>query len=170
MCFFITIGIPNAAVEEVLCRRDRGLQIDATHNPSAIAAAGPGLMPLLVTGGGCSCGWYQRLRSGSASAKRLTRAQARYRRLGWSQAKIQRALGSMQEALQPAPGDGLHPVIVDLVIQFARAHGTAAVWVHDFEGKVEAEPYTIVQRIQCAAEELKDRAGTLELDVVITVR
>jgi hypothetical protein len=143
MCYFITIAVPiGAAAAVIASHAGAGISIEPTRNASALAAAGAGRSPLLVTGGGCSCGWYNRPASLDAEAK-AARAKARYERLGWSRAKIERALSSIERSTRA--DDGLHRVIVGLLREVVLAHGGAAVWVHDFSGHVERETYTIAR-------------------------
>lgn len=66
-------------------------------------------------------------------------------------------------------GDGLHGAIVNLLRSLAAEHGLVSVWVHDFRGKVETEPYTITRRERWPTEELLTRARELDTDVLVTV-
>ncbi len=164
MCFFITIAVP-AHSAELICQQHstRQLTISATTNPSALAAAGAGRLPLLVTGGGCSCAWYKPPAAADAQAK-LARARAKYEKLGWSAAKIDRAMDAMERT--PRQDEGLHHVILDLLRTIVTAHGPAAIWVHDFSGNIELEPYTISRHEQWSSSSLAESAATLCPDVI----
>lgn len=167
MCYFVTISLAEDAVDAARRRHaGPGLCIERTANPSAISTAGRGFVPLLVTAGGCSCGWYTRPRSAGLESKRDA-AAAKYRRLGWSESKVNRALASMRRVAEE--GDGLHGAIVNLLRSLAAEHGLVSVWVHDFRGKVETEPYTITRRERWPTEELLTRARELDTDVLVTV-
>jgi hypothetical protein len=169
MCFFIAIAVPHDAAERVRAEHTvRGMQIAPTANASARAAAGPGRVPLLVTTGGCSCDWYKRpAESESEAASKLAKARARYERMGWSQAKIERALEGMTRS--PRHDFGLHPVVIELLQAVARDCGSAAVWVHDFSGDVEAEPYTIAKRERWRQSEVAARSVTLAPDTLAEI-
>ena len=169
MCFFIAIAVPHDAAERVRSEHTvRGMQIAPTANTSARAAAGPGRVPLLVTTGGCSCDWYKRsAESESEAASKLAKARARYERMGWSQAKIERALEGMTRS--PRHDFGLHPVVIELLQAVARDCGSAAVWVHDFSGDVEAEPYTIAKRERWRQSEVAARSVTLAPDTLAEI-
>jgi hypothetical protein len=169
MCFFIAIAVPHNAVERVRAEHTvRGMQIAPTANASARAAAGPGRVPLLVTTGGCSCDWYKRpAESESEAASKLAKARARYERMGWSQAKIERVLEGMTRS--PRHDFGLHPVVIELLQAVARDCGSAAVWVHDFSGDVEAEPYTIAKRERWRQSEVAARSATLAPDTLAEI-
>ena len=173
MCFFITIAVSSNAVEGVRTERAvRGMHIAPTANASARAAAGPGRVPLLVTTGGCSCDWYKRPSEAESGAEsgaesKIAKARARYERMGWSQAKIERALEGMTRS--PRHDFGLHPVVIELLQAVARDCGSAAVWVHDFSGDVEAEPYTIAKRERWRQSEVAARSATLAPDTLAEI-
>lgn len=168
MCSIITIAVPTRFADLVRQQYStRQLAISPTTNPSALAAAAADRVPLLVTGGGCSCAWYQRPAAADAPSK-LARARARYEKLGWSDSKIERAIAAMHRA--PQPDEGLHPAIRDLLRTIVTAHGPAAVWVHDFSGNVELEPYTITRHEQWSSASLADSAATLYPDVIARVQ
>jgi hypothetical protein len=167
MCFFITIAVPAGVSDAVRRRHSReGLLIEPTANPSAIAAASPRFVPLLVTFGGCSCGFYTRLQP-VQSKEKAEQLLARYRRLGWSQAKIDRALASRERP--PHPDDGLHAAMIELLQTIVQEHGPISVWVHDCKGKVETELYEVKRREHCTADQLPECAKRLETDVLLTI-
>lgn len=167
MCFFITIAVPEGSAGDVCAAwTGRGMSVAPTKNPSARAAAGAGRAPLLVTGGGCSCAWYTRP-SNADLADELAKARAKYERRGWSRAKIERALAGMSRPTPP--GEGLHPVVLELLGAVAARCGRVAVWVHDFSGAVEREPYTLRGRESWPLEELAARAPMLTTDVLAEI-
>jgi hypothetical protein len=167
MCWFITIAVPEGAVAAVgAAHGGRGMGIAPTHSVSAIAAAGAGWTPLLVTGGGCSCAWYRHPNAAGAD-EAISRAQRKYEAMRWSPTKIARALGSMRA--KPRPGDGLHKVIIDLLGAVASQHVKVRVWVHDFRGRVETEPYQIARRESWPIADLASCAAGLEPDVLAEV-
>ncbi|MBX3386580.1 MAG: hypothetical protein KF768_08410 [Phycisphaeraceae bacterium] len=167
MCFFITIAVPDHAADQTrAAHAQHGLAIDPTANPSARAAAGDGRTPLLVTGGGCSCAWYKRPSAADAEAA-AERAARKYRRLRWSQDKIDRALEAMRP--KPRPDDGLHPVVVQLLTALAARLGSVRVWVHDFTGKVESQSYSIARQERWTLAELPARAASLDTDTLVEI-
>lgn len=167
MCWFITIAVPKSAVAAVRAAHGgAGMSIEPTRSPSALAAAGDGWAPLLVTGGGCSCAWYRPPDAAGADDE-IARARRKYEGMGWSPTKIARALASMRA--KPRPDDGLHAVIINLLGCVATRHGKVRVWVHDFRGRVETEAYAIARRETWPIAELASRGATLEQDVLAEV-
>ena len=166
MCFFIAIAVPSNAAERVRTEHAaRGMHIAPTANASARAAAGPGRVPLLVTTGGCSCDWYKRpAESESEAESKIAKARARYERMGWSKAKIERALEGMSRP--PRQDFGLHPVVIDLLQAVTQDCGSAAVWVHEFSGDVEVESYAIARHERWARTEVAARSAMLATDTV----
>jgi hypothetical protein len=167
VCWFITVAVPNNAVAAVLAAHGaRGMSIAPTQNPSALAAAGAGWKPLLVTGGGCSCAWYRRPNA-AGTDEEIARARRKYEGMNWSPTKIARALASMRT--KPRPDEGLHEVIIDLLVAVAKRHGKVRVWVHDFTGRVETEAFETARRETWPIADLASRAGALEHDVLVEV-
>jgi hypothetical protein len=167
MCFFVTIAVPSNAVERVRTAHvARGMHIAPTANASARAAAGPGRVPLLVTTGGCSCDWYKPP-SGSEAESKIANARARYERMGWSSAKIERALEGM--ARSPRHELGLHPVVREFLCAVARDCGSVAVWVHDFARDAEVEPYTMTKRENWAWSAILAQAAALATDTIAEI-
>ncbi|QOI99662.1 MAG: hypothetical protein HRU70_03890 [Phycisphaeraceae bacterium] len=137
MCFVITIAVPAGEADAIRAAfAAPGLDIEPTPNPSAHAAAGPGRVPLLITGGGCSCAWYRRPPDDDARTQRLLKRAAKE---GWSRAKTERALAPASRVKDASVG--LHPVIVELLRAVVGRHGPVAVWVHDFHGRFDTEAY-----------------------------
>lgn len=164
MCYFITIAVPVSHADAIRTRfHEPGLQIEPTCNPAAVAAAGSGFTPLLVTGGGCSCAWYKETPSRATEGRRR-----KYEKLGWSRAKIERALGS--ESSRPPPGHGLHAVIITLIRECVTLCGRLAIWVHDFRGRVETEVYQVVDGPECGPDDLAAYAAALKADTKLVIR
>jgi hypothetical protein len=164
MCWIISIAVPDNVVAAVRAAHGgAGISIAPTRNPSALAAAGAGWTPLLLTGGGCSCAWYRRPNAAGAD-EAIARAQRKYEKMHWSSTKIARALASMRP--KPRPDDGLHPVIIDMLAALLARHDAVRVWVHDFSGGIETEPYQIASRATWPDSQLASRAATLEPDVL----
>ena len=169
MCFFIAIAVASDAADRVRTEHAaRGMHIAPTANASARAAAGPGRVPLLVTTGGCSCDWYKRpAESESEAESKIAKAKARYERMGWSKAKIERALEGMSRP--PRQDFGLHPVVIDLLQAVTQDCGSAAIWVHEFSGDIEVEPYAIARHERWARTEVAARSAMLATDTVAEI-
>lgn len=161
------IAVPADAADEVRRRHaNEGLKVEPTRNPSAHSAAA-GLVPLLIYGGGCSCGMYRPQPKGSDRVEHRRR-ETRYRRMGWSRAKIERALSQATEASRAA-GRGLHPLIVEMLREIVAAHDRVDIWVHDFRGRVETEAYTVRRRVPCPVGDIDEAARDLDTDVVLSI-
>jgi len=167
MCWLITIAVADDAVDAIrAAHAGSGMSMVPTRSPSALAAAGDGMTPLLVTAGGCSCAWYRRPDRNGAQ-EQIARARQKYEALRWSPAKIARALASMTS--RPRPDDGLHAAVIELLAALVPRHGKARVWVHDFRGRAETETYQIVRRESWPVADLASRAAGLEPDVLVEV-
>jgi hypothetical protein len=70
---------------------------------------------------------------------------------------------------KPRSDEGLHEVIIDLLVGVAKRHGKVRVWVHDFTGRVETEAFEIARRETWPIAEVVSRAAALECDVLVEV-
>src|SRR5688572_20722965 len=98
MCWFVTLGVSpaGAAALEVIGHSRSGLHVRKSSNPHVARIFGDADIRFDVTHGGCSCDFYAAVPE--PDPNHIERARARYRRKGWSEAKIARAL----EASAPA--------------------------------------------------------------------
>jgi len=104
MCWFVTIGVTSAgaAALEELGRARGELGVSKSSNPHLARIFGVDDVRFEVTHGGCSCDLYTAPRERDTSEHE--RARARYRRKGWSEAKIARALEASETAKSAGVG------------------------------------------------------------------
>lgn len=167
MCFYITIGVPREHANWAVESFASDWHLRPTKNPSVSAAMHAEFTPLLIGEGGCCCGLYTSSESESFFARKESKRR-KYERLGWSAAKIQRALSGCPRA--PEPGDGLHPTVVELLEQICRRAGAVAVVVHEYTGKVETESFTIAGTDACGVADLPQLARSLKVDSLLYIR
>jgi hypothetical protein len=141
-----------------------------TDNPSALMAAGDGMVPFLVPGTTCSCGLYQAPNAVRSNKGNLEQRRKKYERLGWSQPKIERALLDNETSARMREDDGLNPELVGLLSKIMGLAGKVLVWVHWFSGSVEKEPYQVASVREVAFDDLPSAANALVPDVVLVLR
>ncbi|MBL8860471.1 MAG: hypothetical protein JNK02_00520 [Planctomycetes bacterium] len=166
MCFFIVLVVPPRLAPGVV---ERFSAHDLTLEPAALelfTGLTPRSAPLLVSAGGCACGWYRRPRSARSDAGR-ERARQRYARLGWSNAKIERSLA--QARRKPEQGAGLHEVIVELALAVYAATGECGVLVHDYGGRVDQERVEVRARRRVRRADLREQCALMDLDELLEI-
>ena len=142
MCYFITIGLPGDKAEFLEKRIPRGLHIRRIVHHAALQQMGHGFRTYLLMSGGCSCALFNertndshedRQAKGRSEQERLRR---KYEKLGWSSAKIDRALG--QHAGSPGAQSvaGLRGDVQRFLGELATIAGELAVLVHWYDEDV----------------------------------
>jgi hypothetical protein len=167
MCFFLTVAVPVQhahRIREVF----GGFQTRPTANASVIAALPETYEARLITRGMCSCDLYARPRAaeGSDPTPHLRR---KYEKLGWSEAKIQRAI---EQAMASAPKSdrpisGFRPDVTECLDTLCRVAGSVALLVHWYNGDVETERLSLGQPLRCDCDEVGARAQSLGEDQVL---
>lgn len=162
MCYYITLAVPARHERDVLDAYGREWQLERTRNPSVEAALPDGFVPLLMGAGACCCGFYTRS-AAAERAKRLSHKRRKYERLGWSEAKIRRAIGG---ETKPQPGDGLHPSVLELIESLHARCGPIAFVVHFYSGKVETERFELPGAETWEPAALRERASAVAEDTL----
>ena len=157
MCYFITIGVPPEHGETLRRLVPRGLRVEPSQNTSIAKAVGDGHGLFVITSGGCSCGLYRSAPDGDAYddiREREARLRKKYANKGWTDAKIQRAIGSAHPVASSG-FVGLRDDACALLAQLAREAGRVGVVVHFYSGRVEDETIHLgaVQSMTAAAIE-----------------
>jgi hypothetical protein len=169
MCYFITLGLPTTAENLARDEFGRGFMLLPTSNPSIRQVLPASFQALLLTSGMCSCDLYAK--PGARSAERSTDGlRARYRKRGWSDAKIHRAVqASSKGRTTPVAFSGLRADIAAGVVSIVRA-GVSIVWVvHWYSGDVEAESFTLNGGPRYRGPAFQAAAESLPADTLIWV-
>lgn len=147
MCHFLTLSVPGAAVPDVPPTSQGALSFHRHDNPSVTKHAPAGWTSFTVTKGGCSCGLY---RSGRGDDRE--RQAEKYRKKGWSEAKIRRALDDRGSTREEA---GLRADVLEIVATLVRAQQRVRVALHWYGGDVEREVFELADGGSCSLAELQ---------------
>jgi hypothetical protein len=128
MCYFITVALPETDAAE-LAREFRG-EFVPLHNPSLAKQLPAGHKMLSLVEGMCSCSIYMP----SSPHTDPTKRREKYKKKGWSQAKIERAIREAEQSRQ-SPGKSL-PRYLQEIAQFVPEFW---VHVHWFSGDISEE-------------------------------
>lgn len=168
MCFFLVVAVPTrhvALVGEVFAR---GFQVYPTANLTVAAAVPEQHDALVITSGMCSCGPYARPNVATAS-DRAAHLRRKYVKLGWNEAKIQRALeqSGASGAKPSRPSSGVREDVASGLSALCRAAGSIAVCVHWYNGDIDTERFTLGKPLRCSCAELPARLQALGEDSVL---
>jgi hypothetical protein len=171
VCWFITVGIQEdaAAALEALGRRRGGLSVCPSRNPHVTALFPPNDATFEVTNGGCSCDlWLAPLKQ--AAGEREKRRE-QYRKKGWSEAKIERALNAAAAAhlasANAEPLAGPRATFRRAIADQVATTGSVHVFAHFYKGNQDHEHVVCTERRRIPADEFLD--GDLPGDVLLEV-
>lgn len=138
MCHFLTIAVPGKTVPEVPREFRRTIHFAEQANRSVTEHTPPDWTSFTATSGGCSCDFY---RSSTSAPEDRSKLEKKYRKKGWSDAKILRALESHKPT--PTQSPGLRDDVLDLVADLANAFGEIRISLHWYSGDVETENFAL---------------------------
>ena len=157
MCHFLTIAVPREAVPEVPEDFRHTIRFDEHTNQSVTRYMPDDWACFTATSGGCSCDFYRvPFDDSDDSARRVKK----YKKKGWSDAKIQRALDGRKESQHETAG--LREDIFELVIGLARESGEVRLALHWYSGDVETERFSLRDAGRVSLADFKQSSTPLE--------
>jgi hypothetical protein len=171
VCWFITVGVRRegiAALEE-LAHQPRGLGVQACTNASLRSMFPADDTLYFVTHGGCSCGLV--VMPVATRVARASRRVERWRKQGWSDAKIQRALedSRAKETSAPAAVDPAVTRWIGALAQQVELCRGVRVHAHMFRGDVQREAVPSPTAARMTIAELRAAAGAFPADALIEI-
>ena len=170
MCYFITIGIKEDAADELRQIVPRGMRIDKSSSAWLSQLMGEGWRQFVLTSGGCSCDLYREAAAADEDeAGRIDRLTRKYVKKGWSDAKIQRAIGS--RASKPKRDDfvGLRQDVRDLVMAIIQQTPKVGIVVHFYSGDIETEKFSVGESRSITADGLRRGTEPVAVDALTWV-
>ena len=178
MCHFITLIVPTDNVEAVRAVMDRhGRAATAIDNPSLQSVLREGEHQFLTTRGHCDCGTILAPRHDTAEAmeERFAKDVSRWKRKGWSETKIARAIDDQRKAdARPkgsAGGDSLelwNSVLHDLGDELDLPY--AGLFVRFYSGDIAADEFKPTRREVPKSAPRQNWLGSIEHDEVTIFR
>ena len=165
MCHFLTISVPGKAVPEVPKDFRRQIHFAEHRNRSVTEHTPNDWISFTATSGGCSCDFY---RAADDTREDRSKLEKRYRKKGWSDAKIRRALDSQKDA--PIVSAGLRDDILDLVTDLATAHGEIRLSLHWYSGDVETEDFSLSEVGCVSLNDFQHDTSTLRDETTLTIK
>lgn len=152
MCYFVTLGIPSKVDIREWVSSD--LALTPAENP-ALRDLFPAKDTLYyVTCGQCSCGLFVLPQDEQVESQQLEAVRLRHRKLGWSEAKITRAI----EAAQKKQGHTLESrtLFLEAVTNLVERFDSLRLFAHFFSGDVEDEPVVAMAQIAISLPEFQE--------------
>lgn len=138
MCHFLTIAVPGKGVPEVPTGFRRKIHFTYHANRSVAEHTPDDWTSFTATSGGCSCDFYRPPNNAPEDRSKL---EKKYRKKGWSDTKILRALESRQTPVTQSAG--LRDDILALVTNLVNVFGEVRLSLHWYSGDVETENFAL---------------------------
>ena len=168
MCYFVTLGVPAAgaaAAVHALREAKPGLSVRPCQNPSVSASFPKSDQIFEITHGGCSCDLFL---AAASPAGDEPRQREQYRRKGWSETKIERALAGRRLAhrgRQTAAAVEFRETVVKL----AGVAGGLRLLSHMYSGNVDTEMVSHIGRQSLLVHDFVANGGVFPEDVIVDI-
>jgi hypothetical protein len=171
VCYFVTLGIAEQAVAvmSALGKERYGFSFSPAKNPFVSRLFPKTDTLFYVTHGGCSCDLYTDPGHEETPDQAQNHA-ARYRRKGWSEAKIQRALADRNKPRPPTRRDDYRLKFRDTVSALVEEFGSIRLFAHMYDGKVEMEEIGASGHRTMPLGEFRSAGGMFAENTLIEVR
>ncbi len=141
MCAFVALAVPGGSLERLRPHCPRGLHLEVCGNASIAEALGVDATAFWLTSGGCSCDLAPR-EAGDADADepppRAARLRRKFRRRGWSPAKVERAVkDALRGEISAAPRAGFSDDAAALLVRLVEQYGALRFVVCAFDGSID---------------------------------
>ncbi len=168
MCYFITLGIHESDAASLEKLGQRGLSAWRCENKHIAARFDRDFVGYVLTAGMCSCDLYQDPFSQETSDERAMRLQEKYRKKGWSEAKIKRAVADATADEERSAG--LRADARELIARLADASKCIYVFVHMYSGDQTTEEVAVKPGPSISSQDFGSGAYVLECDTLVKVK
>jgi len=138
MCHFLTISVPDKKLPDVPEQYRSEIHFAAYGNPSVTKFSPIDWTSFTATSGGCSCDLYRAYKDSRKDDSTLIEC---YRKKGWSESKIERAISSRKKAA--ATSSGLRDDILHIVKNLVAAYSQIRLSLHWYSGQIETENFRL---------------------------
>lgn len=164
MCDFLSVSIPTGEIPTVPEKFRREISFTPMSNPSVTSLVPDDWTAFVVTSGWCSCGFYHDAGDTGMDQQKLVE---KYRKKGWSDSKIQRAIGSMSDGTRAKKG--LRDDILELISTLIDTYGKLMLTLHFYEGVVDLESFKLDDLGAVSLSEFKNDESMFSRDKAICI-
>jgi hypothetical protein len=170
MCYFITVAVDGKHESTLKQKLRSSFTLLPSENPSIASYLKPQDISFLITNGMCACDLFAKshLIENSEEKLRQKYSKPKYKKLGWTEAKIERAItDSLSKPSKDFSGlrEDLRWSLCDLVSETKRA----VIMIHFYSGNVETEEVPITEKKIVTCEDLQNNDESVEEDALIEV-
>ncbi len=143
MCYFITVSVPNNEAETLRSKAPRNLHLIESNNPSINQHMPENYISYIVTTGGCSCDLFSEGPEEDEQEKRISKLRRKYKRKGWSDAKIERSISQAISAAQASRKAGLRDDLRFYLSDVIEELNEMRIVIHWYNSGVETEKFLL---------------------------
>ena len=170
MCYFITVAVDEKYVALMKAKLRSSFHLSSTGNHTIVDSLRADEVAFVLTDGMCSCDLYCRPHAIEDNEEKLRRkyAKPKYKKLGWSEDKINRAIA---DSLRKPPGEltGLRADLRWQLCNLAAEAGRVSLVVHFYSGGTETEEVPLKGKKVVRCEELQDDNYSVEEDMLVEI-
>ena len=160
MCYFITIGIPETKAEIFKALMPRNLHLSESSNPSLRPHIPQNHVLFIVTSGGCSCDLFAGEKEEDEHEKTIKKLRRKYKRKGWTESKIERAISQAISAKAVGLRDDVRYFLSDAFKQTK----VMRIIIHWYNGGVETEDIQISGTQSISDSQFRDQNIVRNID------
>ena len=165
MCWLIFAGVSGYRGDPAQVFKVRGFVADLSRNPTCAQIHCASVLE--VRDANCSCSLY--LPTQRYVGENTALMRARYRRKGWPEGKVERAVKARCAADQKrAAGHAARNVFPSMVAELAEAGAEVSLLAHFFDGSFE-EPFAVRARHKLTLTEYMSNGGAFPEDELVTI-
>ena len=168
MCYYITVAFPKATANSILTSLPKGLNSSAFSNPSVSKRLPKDYESVAIITAMCSCDLYSSPAKPDEKEKEKEALRRKYKKKGWSENKIQRALNDHEKNLK-VRRDGFRDDFFSWICDLSeKAPNSLFILVHFYGGDLETEELNINQSTVKAVE-LRSLQQKIDQDVLVEI-
>jgi hypothetical protein len=165
MCYFVTIGISTKRVDLLHKLETNGFAVNPSGNSSLRQIFPQSAAMFEVTKGWCSCSIYQ-----APKASDTEHVREKYRRKGWSAAKIERALASKEHSMNNHLASGDRAAFINTIAAIASECSPIYLFAHMYSGSIVEEVINCEGKGKLAVSEILSNGGAFLVDHLVSLR
>ena len=153
MCDLLTFAVPERGGSALQPDEPTAFSVISFRNVGGSHSYGPGFIVSAAMSGGCSCGMFPETIKETENPH-LAGLRRKYERLGWSSARVARALADAERAAKSSRGQPLSTEVFGYLRQLVERCGELRLICHAHDGPFATETFEVHGPISLAPGEL----------------
>ena len=169
MCYFITISIPDSGIEFAKEKIPRNIHLSPSSNPATQNLIPNNYQHLYVTSGGCSCDLFNEDHNESTKDKIEEKLRRKYKKKGWSENKIQRAVSQANTDSTNNRSVGLSDDLKFYISDLLTKIKDVRLLIHWYSGVADQEKIEIKHGPTISSYQLRTQNPVTETDIIYKI-